>query len=266
MPSRSCILAAGVPEDSDAEEWFKCARKVIKETLGMGMKKGNAANTYQISPLAKSVWSTLGVDLNLYVRWLLEGGADKHIPSPCVLVLCDLCDPDGDGPDVECVYQRGLARCTSRSSEEAGAHRDIKSPLDVGKPGDFTRRVARIQSAHPAAAIEIVDEEEEEEVKVDGTLVDRVLRFMGFVDGIHTSSAVRLTDVRLAVERNSPLSALDQSLAESELGVSLSNLQVASVRRITGVLQKATVNAGFTLKNKLLIRNATDSRVYTIQQ
>jgi hypothetical protein len=151
-------------------------------------KKKNRSTSYLLT--TGSLWRTLGIDLASYAKWLLSEDAVRYVVSAGVSVPCMLCNCDG-GP-VECVFQGGIARCTSQPSQECEEHRDVYKPLDVDRATDSGARcIAAIESMeHDAseAVATLMDGSVAENVEVqdDMVLVDKLLQFMGFPDGHRT--------------------------------------------------------------------------------
>jgi hypothetical protein len=284
LSSRHAKMPDTPPSRGNIGDWEQCMKRVFKEQLGVGIKKQRDRKTNKSTHLssyvltAGSIWKTLGVDLPSYIQWLCGGEAEMTVVSTTVYVPCDLCDIDG-GP-VECVFQGGVARCVLKSSLHVDEHRDLKMPLDVGLATEFDQLVIKrntemisVRSVNlviPPVFSLLGEEEEEEKVKetstkMDPDVVDRLLKFLGFVDGVNTSEPVPLEDVLSAVANNELLSLADQAYIRETLAWSLSTVNKwTNATQVTPVLRKLATNAGFNLTNERVQRQFTRGQVYSI--
>ena len=158
---------------------------------------------------------------------------------------------------VLCVSQGGVHRCTPSAVTSAdSAHRDVYKPLDVGPATVLTGgRALQMVNRMPVDSPRVVDE----------TLAEKTLMFMGFRDGVATTSSVRLLDVRKALATNTRMSAKDRVTLQRGLGVTLFNLHLADARRITRVVQRVVQSLGATLTKKPSAVNARGAQVYKIK-
>jgi hypothetical protein len=279
--TRSAVLPHMPPNRNDDVGWERCMKRIFKAQLGVGIKKQKLRKNEQVARYTLtpgSLWKTLGVNLAVYTQWLLGEEAAMVTLSPRVCVPCELCDHDG-GP-VECVFQGGVARCAGRSSLDCDAHRSLGTPLDVGPATEFTDRMSTrntVQAAlqlttnidlpAPPVCTLISAQGDQEGTEVDNALVDRLLQFMGFIDGTKTKAPVTVGDILLAVTTH-PLPLLEeQTRVQLELQLSLLSLREwRNARQVTPVLRRLSTKAGFKITSRLLSRNAADSRSYTITQ
>jgi hypothetical protein len=277
LSSRNCVLPNNAPGTDRPKLWMGCMRKVVREQLGLGMKKTrSAASSFEFTAGARSVWTILGVDLPAYAKWLMEDQVGTFVTSPDVCVPCDLCDFDG-GP-VDCVYQGGLARCTDPTSGDSQPHRNMTAPLDTGLQQDFDRRVAapnvEQEDHHHTVAHGVCPlvaysgmSRSEEVPTTDNALVDRLLQFMGFLDGVKTKASIGIRDILLAVRSHELPSLEEQACIKLKFQLAFVHIRKwDSARQVTPVLRRLGADAGFKVSSRLLSRNVAHSRSYTIEQ
>jgi hypothetical protein len=288
--SRGAKLPSTPPNRSDAKGWTRCLKRVFKSQLGVGVRKQKMHKNTEsphYSLTTGSLWKTLGLDLLAYTKWLLEGEAARITVSPIACVPCDLCDLDGQGP-VECVFQGGFSRCATKSSLDCEMHRDLTAPLDVGTDAEFAVLIAKrnstdkvsqcVPSPHDdttvvsAPVFTLMDQQSEVkeqhmEAKIDPEVVDRLLKFLGFVDGVATASPVSVENVLAAVADNEALSEADQTHVQQKLALSMGTVtQWDNARQITLALCRLATNADLHITNERVKKQSTRSRAYTIIQ
>lgn len=170
--------------------------------------------------------------------------------------------------------------CVTKPSSDCEAHRSTGVPLDVGTAAEFADRVAKrttevisLAPVDPGQATPVFTlmceqpevKEQHSETNMDSEVVDRFLKFLGFVHGRTTSTPVSVKDVLGAVANNEPLSQTDQVYIKGRLTWSVSSVaQWSNARQITPILRKLATGAEFDITSKLTKRNLADSRVYTI--
>jgi hypothetical protein len=273
LSSRHCVLPNTAPSRNDVGRWRTLLTWVVKKQLGMGVRTRKDKNKNVIGctfgATGKSIWKTLGVDIPAYTQWLLGDKSITLSTSPCVVVPCGLCG-DNARP-VKCVYQGGVARCMLKSSENSEKHRDTTSPLDVGLATSFEDRVAGGEKVSASCALMLTNdqplEEEEEETKTDASLVDRLLMYIGFVDGVRTKEALVLGDMLAAIATNEPLSPAEQVRVKHEFQLDMQDIRTwKSAGNITKPLLRFAGQVGFKLSSKLTKRRDVQSRVYLIEQ
>jgi hypothetical protein len=305
LSSRNAKMPDMPPNRGDVQEWERCLRRVFKTQLGVGVQKqrNRKKNKKQIENsthvassyifITGSLWRTLAVDLPSYITWLLGRNPPMVTVSPSCYVPCDLCDLDGGG-NVECVFQGGVARCVSNSSLDCDIHRDLAMPLDVGTAKEFADRIAKRKSPEiislysfsqegddddgdddmtiPPPVFALMCEqqdgkeaEQQTQTKMDPEVVDRLLKFLGFVDGVNTSEPVSVEGVLVAVANNEPLSQADQAHVTERLALSMSTvIQWSNARQITLTLRKLAISAELNITTARVKRDFTRSRAYTV--
>jgi hypothetical protein len=291
LSSRHAKMPDTPPSRGNIRDWEQCLKRVLKEQLGVGIKKQrdqkkkkrkktdtpSATSCYALT--AGSIWKILGVDLPSYIQWLCGTEPEMTVVSPTVYVRCDLCEIDGGL--VECVFQGGVARCVLKPSLHVDEHRDLKMPLDVGLAKEFEQRVIQRNTevisvpsnknllAPPVFLLLGEKKEEEEEegaTRRKSELADVLLRFMGFIDGTGTTQSVCTEDVLSAIANNTPITASDQLQIKDILGLSVSTmLQWDNAKKITVALRTlAKVSAAFTIVNKRAKKGMDRTQMYTI--
>jgi hypothetical protein len=295
LTSKNCILPVSIPARHECTKWLKCVRRVTKKQMGVNMEKRykktgrthDAASTWFVFT-AGSMWKTLGVDLKVYIPWLLGEEATTHfMVSPLVYVSCEICDVV-NGP-VQCLYQGGLARCTTRSTQDCSAHRDMTLPLDTGLQQDFDARVVednqtetleagRLEEPTSSVFAPVVyalgnsdvnsEHKEQEDVVLTDTLdvLDRLLVFLGFTQGTQTEECVAAEDILMAATNvNNVLSSTHEAQIKQVFGLTVSAMrQWSNVRQITVALRSVAKTAKFRVVNTRIQKNCKRLRAYII--
>jgi hypothetical protein len=269
LSKRSAAMLA-LPGIGDQKAWIKYSANVIKKQMGVSFRviRGSTHLTYKVLPGV--LFQRLGTDMPSYAAWLRTEGPNNHTTSPTLWASCEQCTQLGVyAPPVQCVFQNGLARCVVAPSNEHLEHRDMKMPLDVGTMDSFTKRVASMMGQGSAVqSIDMVEEEEEEkESKVDAGLIDRVLMFMGFTDGIRTAEQVGISKMLLVIKAQQPLAVDDELYMRKKCNVSFTNAKEwNNASKLGAVFNKLSVGVQVTIRSKMLIRNTAESRVYYLER
>jgi hypothetical protein len=167
-------------------------------------------------------------------------------------------------------------------------------PLDVGTAKEFADRIAKRKSPEiislysfsqegddddgdddmtiPSPVFALMCEqqdgkeaEQQTQTKMDPEVVDRLLKFLGFVDGVNTSEPVSVEGVLVAVANNEPLSQADQAHVTERLALSMSTvIQWSNARQITLTLRKLAISAELNITTARVKRDFTRSRAYTV--
>jgi hypothetical protein len=110
------------------------------------------------------------------------------------------------------------------------------------------------------------EQEQEAVPKMDAGFVDRVFKFMGFADGIDTTTDVPISHVLSAIAQSHTLSVADQYSATMEMQVSFAeSASWTTPSKIGSVLRKIAASVGVTIGTRLVIRKYPASRVYFLQ-
>jgi hypothetical protein len=187
----------------------------------MGINKNDRnrrAATHKLT--FQSFWRILGFNVPSYAQWLISPAANDFGMCPISVTQCDLCGTDG--PEVKCIMQGGEWRCTVKQNMQTEIHRDVNTPIDVGSmklfAGNVKARNARVALARPDAMV--IEELKQDDVE-DFPLMNRLLRFLGFAQGLATAEGVTPEQLISATTTTVPLSREDRLRTEIALGVTL---------------------------------------------
>jgi hypothetical protein len=213
-PKQGKRLPKTPPAVDDTPAYRKCLSRVLMKTTGMGIEtiRGNSSpSTHRLT--FRSFWMELGINVRKYAPWLVGPDVDDFGTCPISRTQCDVCGTDG--PEVDCIMQDGLWRCTVTPTMYTEIHRDMTKPVDVGSMKVFAQNVAarnaKVVLARPVAmVIEEVDE---------FPAVGLLLRSLGFAQGFATREEV--TPKQLTTAAELLLSEQDRLHIEGALGVRL---------------------------------------------
>jgi hypothetical protein len=199
LPSRSGQLSLNIPDLNCIDQLQLCLQRIMKEHTGLNWRKKKHGVHFELTHL--SMWSKLGINVQQYVAWYRSSHAKQFGIVQKSIQCCKECDGAGDG--VQCVRQNNLWRCVCSHSVAFNSHRQVYEPLDVqpawvvkeaaeeeeGKTTESHQGQTYIQLTMADEQEEVEDgkEDEHEQLQVStvaqSTLLDRLLRHLGFIDG-----------------------------------------------------------------------------------
>jgi hypothetical protein len=182
--SRRHPFSVGIPKANDTKKWAAGLQYLVKKHVGYDLSKRRITG--------KSVWKKTGISIYGFMKFTREQAALKKAGSKLNVFtiiapsneVCAECDT---GEEVPCVKQGGIWRCMAQGRGEQVSHRMLYEPLDV---------------CYNLPEMEVVEEEEKKQQLtqvVEDTVVDRLLKHVGFVCGAKVNQpGVSLSDMATA--------------------------------------------------------------------
>jgi hypothetical protein len=197
------------PPKNKHEAYRGCLKRVLKVCTGMGLVKKRGVKTPGVYKLEfRSFWNELGIKSSKYAEWLVSSVASDFGACPLLMTQCDLCGTDG--PQVSCIMQGGMWRCTVKSNRDTEAHRELYEPVDVGSMERF-RKIVHERNRHQECmqpSMVAVEEILPDDIQL--VLVRRLLRFFGFEAGLVAGGMIEENQALRSMQR----STLDATPAE----------------------------------------------------
>jgi hypothetical protein len=139
-------LPKTAPILDDIQAYQTCLRRILAEQTGMGFetvgRKNSKPWTHRLT--FGSFWRQLGINVGEYATWLVDPSAKDFGMCEVHTTQCEVCCcTAADGPEVDCVMQNGLWRCTVQGSVYTEIHRNLTEPIDVGSLKRFAETAAK---------------------------------------------------------------------------------------------------------------------------